>query len=162
MYQKFFSSASKRKNFICFPFPLCLRSMELFKLVHGPAQKVGQMRVSRSTRKRQESGEQSNKIQSDCNIVSVHDNVVSLDNEITTDALGSLSATIDEEELSEVEENNEEGSKTDLHEAREFQERYSRDLLAHSASREFNVTANPGTNVKRIRNSNPQQRGLSH
>ncbi|CAO3612573.1 unnamed protein product [Mucor hiemalis] len=136
--------------------------MESFKLVHGPAQKVGQMRVSRSTRKRQDSGEQSNKIQSDCNIVSVHDNVVSLNNGVTTDVLNSPFTTVDEEELSETKENNEEGAKTDLYEAREFQERYARDLLAHSASRELNVTANPGTNVKRIRNSNPQQRGWSH
>lgn len=120
------------------------------QVTHGPAQKVGNMRVSRKPFKRKSVKQQliaytKEDFQSD----SYH-----TDTEIESD--------IEYSDIEDLTDDDEEEERMNQLNIQELQNRQSREMKAHVASRKPDISSNPGSNAKQIYNSNPQQRGLSH
>lgn len=123
--------------------------MNTQQVICGPAQRVGNMRFSRKPFKRsvKQSGD-TNKGEGS------HSDFYYTDSEnenVESDTNIELENQIDDEE-----------EKMGELYTRKFQDRKAREMQVHVASRQPDISNNPGSNAKQIFNSNPQQRGLSH
>lgn len=137
--------------------------MDPSNLHHSPSQKVGLMRVSKKSNRRtsciNHQPTKSHQNKADGNDSASFQNTQEEQGDNNSKYKNETKNTSDNEEESEENKDTESG---DLILVSDLQDRHARDLQAHTASRNLNIPANPGTNVKLIRHSNVQKKGLSH